>query len=373
VIIAGRAIQGTSGAILPLCFGIVREVAPTRKAPLWIGLLTGGYSVAAGGGYILGGYLADMGEWRHIFAFTAMFAVLSFPFIFFGIPRLTPAAKPKKLDVLGGLLFAPGVAAILYGLHAASGGGLGAPRTWLFLLGGLILVIFWVWYELRVSEPLIDLRLLKNRQVAVGNLCGAVFSLGSGQVALLTMLLLQQPSSTGIGVGLTATVAGLLKLPSNAAAFVAGSLSGWLASRCGGRWAVFGAAVVGAGAWGGLMLAHTEAWQIIVGTLLASFSAAMLLAAVPNLILEGAPLERSSEATGLSVVVRGVASAVGVQCVTTLLATTHVRASGPGPGFPAEQAYVLTFGFIVVTCVALGGSALLATARGRGRSESMHL
>src|SRR5690606_29501463 len=76
IIIIGRAIQGFAGAILPLCYGIVREYMPKMSVPFNIGIIAATASGGAGVGFILGGVISDHGEWRYIFVVSALVAAL---------------------------------------------------------------------------------------------------------------------------------------------------------------------------------------------------------------------------------------------------------------------------------------------------------
>lgn len=79
LIVLGRCLQGISGAILPLSFGIIRENAPADRTAFGVGMVVGAYSVSGAFGFVLGGYFADHGIWRMIFHITAaapLFAML---------------------------------------------------------------------------------------------------------------------------------------------------------------------------------------------------------------------------------------------------------------------------------------------------------
>jgi MFS family permease len=161
-----------------------------------------------------------------------------------------------------------------------------------------------------------------------------------------------------VGLAVTATVAGLLKLPSNISSLIAAPLSGWIASKSGARVALFIGALIGAGGWGALLIFHATAMQVVLGAVVCAFAATMLLAAIPNLVLEGAPLERSSEVTGMTAVFRHMASGVGAQLITLLLATSRVTEPATGATFPDDAAYRLTFGYIAVTALMIAGLCL---------------
>jgi len=165
MMIAGRAIQGISGAILPLCYSIARDCLPKDKVPFWIGALTGAYAALTGVGYVLGGVLSDLGSWHLIFYFAGGFALLLLLPTALILPD-SPGSRiaGEKIDVVGGLLFVPGLAALLIGISNGGFWGWFSPMPWAFIISGLATMLFWARYELQCPRPLLDVRLPASRE-----------------------------------------------------------------------------------------------------------------------------------------------------------------------------------------------------------------
>jgi MFS family permease len=358
-IIVGRAIQGCSGAILPLCYGVTREEARAKDVPVLIGILTGGYAFAAVFGYLIGGHFSDQGHWRSVFMFAVIFSLLLLPLIMFVLPSRPGTGIHGSFDVLGALLFAPAIASVLYGITAVAKVGW-AIGTAAWFIGGVLALVVWTWHELRAKEPLINVRLLARREVAVGNLCGALASFGVMQLPIVSIMILQQPAIAGVGIGLTATMAGLFKLPSNFVALVASPLSGVVAGRYGPLLAVLQGGAVCVIGWVGMAFMHDTLVEVVFFTIVCGFGAQMLLAAVPNTVLNGVPIERSSEVTGLTSVIRATASAAGAQTIAILLATSRVVDPRSGVDYPSNDAYQLTFIWIAGTALIISAVAFWA-------------
>jgi hypothetical protein len=88
----------------------------------------------------------------------------------------------------------------------------------------------------------------------------------------------------------------------------------------------------------------------------------ILFACAPGLIIEAAPAERTSEATGLTSVLRALAMAIGSQLIAFTLATSSV-VNSEGAKFPDERAYVTTFAMVAVCCLASLICALMIPRR----------
>jgi MFS family permease len=209
---------------------------------------------------------------------------------------------------------------------------------------------YWVHHELSLEDPLIDVRLLANRQILCANIGMALAALGAMQAQVIA-LLLQQPTWTLVGLGASATLAGALKLPGNIAGSLSSPISGWVASRYGGRLAMLVGAAICALGWTAVTLNHSKLWIVAAAMIVTGAGIVFLFAAIPNVIVEVTPKERTSEATGLSAVVRAIFQAVGGQILAIVLASSTITDPSRGKGvFPTEDAYTGAFLLISLCC-----------------------
>jgi MFS family permease len=242
------------------------------------------------------------------------------------------------------------VAGILFAVTKVKSWGWWDGRTLSWLGGGIIVLVLWVVYELKHKNPLINVRLFMQRQVALTTLAMALFAFGTSQVMQVLLLLLQQPEWTLVGFGVSATVAALLKFPSLALSMVASPWSGSIAGTHGARRAMLIGAVLVALGWVGMTANHSTIPLLVTMLFLISFGGAMVYAAMPNLLVEAVPAERTSEAIGLLHVIRTTFTAVGAQVVAFALATSTVSDPARGLGsYPSASAYFVTFAGITVS------------------------
>ena len=359
LIIAGRACQGFAGAILPLCYGMVREYLPAVSVPVNIGIVSATASGGAGIGMVAGGVLVDHGSWRAIFIASALLAALAIAAVALLVPR-SRQWTPAPIDWIGGLLFVPGLCAVLYALGLGEDLGWGNDAQLAWLGGGLAVMGIWVLQELRVDNPMINVRMLLNRQIGLTSVVFVFLALGTMNLGQIVMVLLQQPEATGVGLGVSATFAGILHAPASLLGVVAGPVCGWYAGRRGSRNAMILATATATVAWIVLTFAHHSVWLITAGMIINGFALGAAMAAAPNLIVEAAPAGRTSEATGLAQIARKIGMAVGAQLVAISLATSTVEAGGGA--YPAADAYFLTFVWVTAAC-AIAFIASLALPR----------
>jgi len=368
VMIIGRALQGVSGAIMALSFGLAREVLPPGKLPLAIGILYSAGAIGGTGGMVLGGILVDAGAWHSLFLVGAAVAGLSFLFTAIALPPGAGASNPGKIDKLGGILFVPAVAAMLLGLTNIRAWGLFDSRILLLLAGGAGLFAIWLRYEWRHPDPLINVRLFARREALTALLCIGLFAAGGAQAMQLQMLFLQQPVATGIGLGVSATLAGVALLVPNLTAVLMSPVGGYLVSLRGNRFVVMTGFLLNLFAWLSLMVFNDDLWTVVA---LVSFGCmagnALLGVGIYNAVISAAPLDRTSEASGVLTVMRGLSHAIGAQLIMVILASSTITSPMHG-GHPAPSGYLTVFAMIAGLSVV--GVILGAGLKGPPRSDA---
>jgi MFS family permease len=363
VVLAGRALQGFSVAVIPLSIGVIRESLPPERVPVAVGLMTTGAGVGVAVGLVLGGVIVDHLDWHWLFVVSAVLLALSWVAVKLWIPG-QPGVPPKEpIDWVEGLLPAPGIMAMLYGVSQSKAFGWADPQVWGTIVAGVVVMAFWARRSLRSREPFVDLRLLSNRNVALANVLTICLGLGTMQVVLVFSTFTQSPTWTMAGLGLSATVAGLAKLPSNVLSFFAGPLSGWLTKSVGDRLTVIIGTLLAVVGW--IMGIGLPSSLILVIAILCviSFGTTILNAAIYNVIVGAVPENRTGEAIGTIAVTRGMAAAIGAQIIAVLLATATV--TGPnGAQLPSPEGFRVTMGWIaLLTGIAMILALLLAAHR----------
>jgi len=348
----GRSLQGSAGAILPLCFGLARRLLPARFISMGVGILAGTSALGAAVGFLAGALLIDRAPWQWIFIMSAGLSFAGLACVIFVFPRDAPSNRAKApLDVVGGAMFLPGLFGVLLAMTNSFKWGWLDARNLTLLAASLVGLLVWLRYELAHRNPLIDVRLLGRREVLVVNGVMALCALSGMQVTQVLTLLIQQPRWTVVGLGASATFFALIKMPAYFSGMLGSPASGYLAERFDGRRTTQLSTVVLALGMTALFVDHVSPVLLILFGAIAQFGVSMILAAVPNVIISVAPEEKISEATGLSVVIRSVFMGTGSQIVFLGLATSMVAPpSGQGPSYPSSSAY--WFVFMIMACCA---------------------
>ena len=147
----------------------------------------------------------------------------------------SPIKSPARVDYGGAALLSAGLTAFLLAVSEGNRWGWGSARIIGLFVAAAVLLVVWVLYEQRVSEPLVDIDLLRLRGVWTTNLTGFLIGFGMFGSFILVPQFVQMPEASGYGFGVGVLGAGLFMLPSTAVMLVAGPLAGSLAGRVGSK------------------------------------------------------------------------------------------------------------------------------------------
>ncbi|RDI48418.1 MFS transporter [Nocardia mexicana] len=346
VLIAARAGQGVSLAILPLAFGSVPDILPPERVHAGLGLLSGLVGGAAGIALVCGGLIVDHASWRWLFVVGAGLITAALVLGYLAVPDGT-SRSAGRLDIGGTVLLAGGLCGILLALTVGpTAGWLGVP-TLLFAVGGVALLAIFVRVEQRLRDPLIDMDLVLHRPVGIAHL--AALALGAVQFMYYVLVpkLVELPTAAD-GFGGSVTTAGLVMLPSTLVVLPAGAVAGRIIARRGPRGPLAAGLLVTACGAALLAVAHGSPWQLAVCALPIGLGTGLVMTALPSQLHRVVDPGRAATANGINTVSRTVGGALGSQ-----LGAALILGSVYG-GFPTA--------FWIATTVGTVGAALVFAA-----------
>ena len=351
VLIAARVLQGAAGAIMPLSIGIVRDVLPPERISVTIGLLSAIFGVGGGIGIVAAGPIVQSLNWHWLFWLPAGLIIIALSGAIVGMPE-SPVRRPGRLDVLGSVILSVALVSLLLAVSDGQKWGWGSALTLsLFTLGAIALVVF-VRVELRVRQPLIDVRLFTIRGVWTAHVVSLIVGFAMFGVFVLIPPLLELPARTGYGFGTTVTEAGLLLLPIVIAMVALGPFGGMLVRTQGAKLPMLLGGILLAAAFALPAIAHDHLWQIVVAEALAGAGIGLALASTANALIDVVPATQTGEAISANAIARTIGSSIGTAAIAALLAShSSAHAIPTNAGF--------TIAFWTGTAVALVG--VLAT------------
>ncbi|GAA0565892.1 MFS transporter [Paractinoplanes ferrugineus] len=367
VLIAARALQGAAGAILPLSIGIVRDELPREKVGVVVGLLSAIFGIGAGLGIVAAGPIVDHLSWHWLFWLPLVLIAVALAGVAVGVPE-SPVRTPGRLDWLGALILSVSLVSLLLAISKGRQWGWTDAKTVTLLIVGALALLVFARTELRVAEPLIDMKLMALRGVWTTNLVGLAFGFAMFGTFLLIPTLLELPAATGHGFGKSVSQAGLFLLPTTLMMLVFGPLSGLLERRYGPRLPLLLGSVAVTAAFALPAVIHDHVWHLLVSGVLTGIGIGLAFAAMSNAIIETVPATQTGEATSVNAIVRTVGGSVGSAVVAAVVASDTTP-----QGIPTDHAF--TVGFWVcaaVAALAIAASLALPPARKRAAEAAAH-
>jgi MFS family permease len=201
-----------------------------RKGQVGLGL--GVNQIAGAAGFLIGpiiGGLFTEWSWRWVFLFNVPLGIFG---ALWGIWRLREPVRPlerQHIDWFGSLTLTIGLTGILLALTMFAFPILSQPIVISILIIGVVSLVLFGIIEPRIKQPIVQLRLFRDRLFALANLSGLLNGIARGAVLFLLIFFLQGP------YGKDPLTAGLLLAPFGAAFMLIGPLSGRLSDRVGSR------------------------------------------------------------------------------------------------------------------------------------------
>lgn len=317
-LIIGRALQGFSSALIPVGISIMRDELPKEKMGSAVALMSATLGIGSALGLPLAGVLYESLGWASIFWVSAGAGTLLLLTVMFVVPE-SRVRTPGRFDYAGALVLSAALATLLLAISKGGSWGWGSEPVLLLFLAAAVLLAAWVPYELKVSQPMVDLRTSARRPVLMTNLASLLIGFAMFANMLLTTQQLQLPTATGYGFQLNVITAGLCMVPSGLAMVVFAPVSGNIIRRFGGRSALMaGAAIMIIGYVGRVFFYDSIAW-VIIGSTVVSVGTAVAYAAMPTLIMGAVPITETASANGLNSLVRSIGTSTSSAAVAAVL------------------------------------------------------
>ena len=322
-LIAARALQGVGGAmIVPLTLTILSAaVAPERRAlalGAWGGI--GGLAIAIGP--LVGGAIAEGISWQWIFWINVPIGIIAAAI---SVLKLNETFGPdKRLDLVGLVLAALSFVGIVWGVIHANEQGWTDPTVLGAIIGSVILLAGFIWWEARSTAPMLPLSFFKNRTFAVAN--GASFLLFFGVFG--AVFLMAQFFQIAQGYGPFG--AGLRTLAWTAMPAFVAPIAGALSGRIGGRPILvvgLGLLAVGLGWFALIATPEVPYGDLVPALVIGGIGMGMFFAPVANVVLSSVRSSEEGKASGATNAIRELGGVFGVAILAAVFSGTGSYAS----------------------------------------------
>ena len=319
-LVAARAVQGATSALLtPASLALIATTFEDEKERgAAIGTWTAWAGIAAVAGPVIGGQIVDVASWRWIFAVNVPLVLVTLALIYVAVERDEHVErKGRRIDVVGALLTAFGLAGPVFALVEQPQRGWTSPVVLLGLVGGAILLVAFVAWERRVRDPMLPLELFESRNFSVTNIETLLVYAGLASLFFFLTIFLQSVA------GYSALESGLAGVPVTIFLFFLSSRIGALSARFGPRLFMGVGPLVAAG--GVLLLVRLDenvdyVRDLLPAMIVFGFGLAMTVAPLTATVMAEAGRGDSGIASGVNNAVARVAGLLGIAVVGVAVA-----------------------------------------------------
>jgi EmrB/QacA subfamily drug resistance transporter len=329
VLIGFRVLQGLGGGMLmPLGMTIMTRAAGPHRMGRLMAILGVPMLLGPIMGPIIGGFLIQQASWHWIFLINVPLGAVALVYASNVLAEDSPEPS-ESFDFLGMALMSPGLALFLFGVSSLpqEHGDLSAPRVWVSMVVGALLVLAFVWHSFRPEHPLLDLRLFRNRNLTISIITMFMFAAAFFGGLLLVPTYFQQIR------GESTLHAGLLVAPQGLGAMLTMPIAGRLVDKIPiGRIVPVGLTLIVIGMFGLTQVTSTTPYGVII-PMLVVMGMGMGSTMMPLFTSALKTLTAHEVARGSTLlnITQQISSSVGVALMSVLL-TNHLNDSPIVPG-----------------------------------------
>ncbi|GAA3009735.1 MFS transporter [Streptosporangium longisporum] len=357
VLIAGRALQGASAALIPLAIGMIKDSFPATRVMTAIGVVSATMGVGGSLGMIVTGLIADRTPDHHpVFWITAGLAVAAIVLIALSAHDTGKGAGGRP-DLVGAGLLSLWLVCLLLAISKGNDWGWGSGTVLGLFAGAVAVCAAWVYSQLRLRAPMVRLHLLVGPRSLPANLASLLLGFAMFGSFTLISSFVQTPSSAGYGFGGSVLDVGIYALPSTVTMLLASFMAGRLSGRLGPAYSLALGASLCAVGFGWFTLFNDSVSHLIGSNAVQGLGLGIAYAALGALAVQHVPMHESGIASGINSLVRSIGGSVSGAATSALLTSITIA----GTSVPSRSAYVISFAIITASAV---GSAAIALVSG---------
>jgi MFS family permease len=332
-----RFLQGIGAGLVISCApALVTGLYPEARRSHAVGIFTLIFALSSALGPLIGGVMVARWGWPAVFWFRAPIALISLLFLR-GLPS-APARNGERFDIVGALLLALGLTAMLLGINAASRLGPDVETMALLIIAAASLVLF-AWWEARAARPIVRIELFRDPGFAAINFVYALMNLAAFSVLLFVPYFFVRFS--------------VMPLPLAGAVLAAGSVATALASPPAGRLiariaaervGAFGILAVGGGLFLiGLWPADITPAMMALTLSVQGIGVGLFQVAYTDIVIRSSPLADRGVAGSLSILTRTIGTVTGAALLTLIFNKSGHAETNAAAIFLAAFATVFKF------------------------------
>jgi MFS family permease len=326
-LIVGRALQGFGAPVIPLGISVLRASLPAERVGSAMGLVSASLGVGGALGLPLSAVIAQHFSWHALFWFAAALGLFSGLLFAMFVPDIVPSRTMGRFDFIGAVGLAAGLVMLLLPISKGSTWGWTSATTLGLLVGSIVVLGVFGWWQWRAPAPLVDLRTTIKPPVLLTNLSSIAVGFGMFASSLIGPQLLQMPREAG-GLGQGMITAGLWMAPGGLAMMASAPLAAKIIAARGPKFTlVLGCVVISSGYLVGTQWLGSPA-GVMAFAMIGSAGVGFAFAALPTLINAAVPVSETAAANGINSLARSLGTSTASAVLAAVLAQMTVEFAG---------------------------------------------
>lgn len=362
--IIGRTLQGLSAAVIPLGISIMRDELPSERLGSAVAMMSASLGIGGALGLPLAALIAEEANWHVLFWVSGGLGVIALGLVLMLVPE-SPLRAGGRFDLVGALGLSVALMALLLAISKGGDWGWASGATLGLFIGAVVVFVAWAFWELRRSSPLVDLRTFARKQVLLTNIASAVFGFAMFAMSLVLPQLMQLPTQTGFGLGLSMLDVGLIMAPSGLVMIATAPLSAKLSRTYGPRTTLMVAALIVAVGYVLTILLMSQVWHFIVVSLVIGAGIGIGYGAMPALIMGAVDVSETASANSVNTLMRSIGTSVASAVAGVILA--HMTMALGPVALPTQNAFRVVLGIGAAAAVIAFAVAVFLPRRAAAR------
>ena len=346
-LIAWRVVQGVGGAMLMASSSaILTDAFPANQRGMALGVNMVAAVAGSFLGLLIGGFLSEI-HWQAVFWVGVPIGILGTVWSYRSLRELG-SRTAGGLDWAGLLSFGLGLTVLLVGItygiqpYGDSTTGWTNPLVLGSIIGGLLLLVAFCFIELRVAQPMVDIRLFRSAAFGMGNLAGLMSSMGRGGLQFMLIIWLQGIWLPLHGYSFESTPlwAGIYLLPATFGFLAAAPIAGSFADRFGARPFTVGGMVLMAVTFVALLMipVNFNYWIFAVLVFLNGLGGGIFTAPNTAAIMSSVPAAQRGAASGVRATFfnAGSSLSIGIFFSLMIIGLAHTLPDAMSQGLQAQ-------------------------------------
>nr|WP_246325576.1 MFS transporter [Actinomycetospora corticicola] len=336
-VLVGRSLQGVAVSAVPLGISLMRDALPPERLGSGIALMSATLGIGGGLGLPLSALIVQIADWHALFWTAAALGAAGIVLILAVIPE-SAQRSGGRFDAVGAVALTVGLVLGLLAISKGAEWGWGSATTLGSAIGAVVVLLAWGLWELRTRDPIVDLRVTVRRAVLVPNLVSVPVGVAMFTGMVTFPQLLQAPTSSGYGLGLSLLAAGLVLAPNGVVMMVMSPVTARVSARFGPRTSLqLGLVIIVIAYALGTMLL-SQPWHVALVISLVGAGVALAYGSLPDLIMRAVPTDKTAAANGLNTLMRSVGTSTASAVAAVVLSAMVIRTpSFNGPSLAGLQ------------------------------------